>query len=61
MRERYIVHNFMICQDIVGHYGRKNVIPTYIMNFDTKKSYDTINRDIVQEMMEALQFPSTII
>lgn len=31
------------------------------MNFDTKKSYDTINRDIVQEMMEALQFPSTII
>lgn len=34
VKERYIAHNIKACQDLVRHYGRKNVKPSCIMNLD---------------------------
>ncbi|XP_010678145.1 uncharacterized protein LOC104893708 [Beta vulgaris subsp. vulgaris] len=61
VHERFIVHKIMVCQDLVRHYGRKNVKPSCIMKLDMQKAYDTINWQFLNEMMEALQFPSHFI
>lgn len=47
MHDRFIVHNVMICQDIVRFYGRKNVLPSCLMKLDMKKAYDTIDWDFL--------------
>lgn len=58
VHERFIVHNIMVCQDLVKHYGRKGVRPSVLMKLDMKKVYDTIGWDFLQEMLVALKFPS---
>lgn len=36
---RYIIHNVMVCQDIVKWYSRNNVSPSCLMKLDMKKAY----------------------
>ncbi|KAL2944091.1 LINE-1 retrotransposable element ORF2 protein [Bienertia sinuspersici] len=56
---RYIIHNIMVCQDMVRGYGRKNTAPGCIIKLDIKKAYDTINWEFLEEMLSALGFPDT--
>ncbi|XP_056688091.1 uncharacterized protein [Spinacia oleracea] len=54
---RHIVHNIMVVQDLVKHYGRKDVKPSCLMKIDLQKAYDTVDWNFLQEMLEQLGFP----
>ncbi|XP_056691888.1 uncharacterized protein [Spinacia oleracea] len=54
---RYIVHNIMVVQDLVRHYGRKGVKPSCLMKIDFQKAYDTVDWSFLKEMLVALDFP----
>ncbi|XP_056685735.1 uncharacterized protein [Spinacia oleracea] len=58
---RYIVHNIMVVQDLVRHYGRKGVKPSCLMKIDLQKSYDTVDWQFLQEMLELLDFPKQFV
>lgn len=54
---RSIIHNILLCQDIVKHYGRKYCMPSCLLKMDFRKAYDTLNWDFLKDMMVALNFP----
>ncbi|XP_056697932.1 uncharacterized protein [Spinacia oleracea] len=58
---RYIVHNIMVVQDLVRHYGRKGVKPSCLMKIDLQKAYDTVDWSFLKEMMVALDFPKQFV
>lgn len=45
VHKRYIVHNIVIIQDLVKHYGMKNVSPSFffLMKIDLQKAHDTVD------------------
>lgn len=54
---RSILHNVLICQDLVKHYNRKSNHKSCMIKIDIKKAYDTVEWEFVLEMMNALNFP----
>ncbi|KAL2933222.1 LINE-1 retrotransposable element ORF2 protein [Bienertia sinuspersici] len=54
---RYIIHNIMVCQDLVRKYGRANTSPSCMMKVDLRKAYDIVEWSFIEEMMEGLGFP----
>lgn len=42
IHERFIMHNIMVCQELVGYYGGSTIKPSCTIKLDMRKSYDTI-------------------
>lgn len=42
VKDRSLIHNVLICQDILGHYGRKTTA-RFLMKIDLRKGYDMGN------------------
>ncbi|XP_021848075.2 uncharacterized protein [Spinacia oleracea] len=58
---RYIVHNIMVVQDLVRHYGRKGVKPSCLMKIDLQKAYDTVDWNFLKDMLTYLDFPEQFV
>lgn len=58
---RSIVHNVLLCQDIVKHYSRKHCLPSALLKIDLRKAYDTMEGQFIKDMLVALKFPSHFI
>lgn len=51
------MHNVMVVQDLVRHYGRNSVQPSCMMKLDLQKAYDIVDWRFLREMLEALELP----
>ncbi|XP_056690351.1 uncharacterized protein [Spinacia oleracea] len=58
---KYIVHNIMVIQDLVKHYGRKDVKASCLMKIDLQKAYDTVDWNFLLQMLEQLGFPKKFV
>ena len=56
-----ILHNILLCQDIMKHYGRKNCMPSCLLKLDLRKVYETLDWGFIEDMMVALNFPNWFI
>lgn len=61
MAGRSIMHNILLCQDLVNHYTRSNCAPSCLLKVDLCKAYDTMNWSFLKKMMVALNFPHKFI
>ena len=52
------LHNILLCQDVVKHYGKRSCMPSCLINMDLRKDYDTLNWDFLKDMMTTLNFPT---
>ncbi|KAL2923232.1 LINE-1 retrotransposable element ORF2 protein [Bienertia sinuspersici] len=57
VQDRYIVHNILVCQDLIRHYGRRNNRPSCMIKLDLRKAYDIVEWGFIEEMMTILGFP----
>ncbi|KAL2921532.1 hypothetical protein RDABS01_013023 [Bienertia sinuspersici] len=48
---RYIIHNIMVCQDLVRRYGRSNVSSGCMIKRDLRKSYYTVEWDLFKKCL----------
>ncbi|XP_021718839.1 uncharacterized protein LOC110686527 [Chenopodium quinoa] len=56
VHNRFIIHNMMVCQDLVRHYNRSNAAPGCLITLDLKKAYNTVEWEFIDEMMTTLNF-----
>ncbi|XP_074265496.1 uncharacterized protein LOC141587931 [Silene latifolia] len=61
IKDREIVDNILICQDLVRLYGRKTCTPRTMLKIDLKKAYDSIEWAFLREMLVALEFPEKMV
>ncbi|XP_010696382.1 uncharacterized protein LOC104908909 [Beta vulgaris subsp. vulgaris] len=54
---RSILHNALLCQDLVKFYNRKTTRACCMMKLDLKKAYDTLNWQFLQQILEGVGFP----
>lgn len=58
VRDRSIVDNILISQELLRLYNRKEISPRCLMKIDLKKAYDFIEWGFLEEMMLAgYRFP----
>ncbi|XP_062093379.1 uncharacterized protein LOC133799371 [Humulus lupulus] len=58
---RSIAHNVMILQDILKNYQRKNTSPRCTIKIDISKAYDTVDWNFIEDLLNALNFPSRFV
>ena len=56
-----ILHNILLCQDIVKHYEWKYNLASCLLKVDLRKAYDMMDWYFNKDMMIALKFPETFI
>ncbi|XP_074300068.1 uncharacterized protein LOC141631273 [Silene latifolia] len=58
IKDRDIVENILICQDLTKLYNRKHCSPRVIMKLDLQNAYDSIEWDFMEGTLKALKFPT---
>uniref|UniRef100_A0A803Q992 Reverse transcriptase domain-containing protein n=1 Tax=Cannabis sativa TaxID=3483 RepID=A0A803Q992_CANSA len=58
IKQRSIAHNILIFQDLIKHYGRKNVTPRCAFKIDLSKAYDTVDWNFLEHLLAGLNFPN---
>ena len=58
---RSILHNILLCQDLVKMYKPNQKQKGCLMKIDIHKAYDTMSWEFLEEMMKALLFPGKMI
>ena len=57
VKGRSIIHNILLCKEIVRHYSRKNCSPSCLIKVDLSKAYDTMDWLFIKDMLAALGSP----
>lgn len=57
MKNRSIMDNILICQDLVHNYHRQDGPPRYLLKLDLQKVYDTVDWTFLVDLMKGLGFP----
>lgn len=57
---RSILHNVLICHDLLRHYNMKTT-PRCLMKIDLRKAYDMVSWDFLTEVLHGLGFPTKFI
>ncbi|XP_074318592.1 uncharacterized protein LOC141655409 [Silene latifolia] len=58
IQNRSIQENILICQDLIRLYERPNATPRCMFKIDLQKAYDTVERTFVEQLLDALNFPT---
>lgn len=53
---RSMIHNILICHDLMRHYNKKTS-PRCLMKIDLKKAYDMVSWEFVEEALNGYGFP----
>lgn len=61
IKDRSIVDNIHLAQELFRKYNRKRISPRCILKVDLQKAFDTINWDFLEETMQFMKFPYTFI
>lgn len=61
IKGRSLSHNIMILQDVLGSYDKRKVSPRCLLKVDLSKAYDTVSWSFVDDLSNALAFPSRFI
>lgn len=51
VKVRSLIHNVLICHDLLRHYNRK-ISPKCLMKIDIKKAYDMVSWDVLYEALQ---------
>ncbi|XP_019263585.1 PREDICTED: uncharacterized protein LOC109241315 [Nicotiana attenuata] len=57
---RSLIHNVLICHDLLRHYNRKTT-PRCLMKIDLKKAYDMVRWEFLKEVLKGYGFPMPFI
>lgn len=61
MAQRSLNHNVYLCQELMEKYGRKGISPRCTIKIDIQKAYDTVEWELLKEVMKGLNFPKKLI
>ncbi|XP_075086065.1 secreted RxLR effector protein 78-like [Nicotiana tabacum] len=57
---RSMMHNVLICHDLLKHYNRKTT-PRCLMKIDLRKAYDMVSWEFLEEALRGYGFPDKFI
>lgn len=60
VKERSLIQNVLVYHDFLRHYKRKTS-PRCLMKINLTKSYDMVQWDFMQEILEGYKFPTNFI
>lgn len=61
MKDRSLLHNVLLAQELMKGYNRATLSPRCIMKVDLKKAYDSISWKFLLQLLQALCFPQPFI
>lgn len=56
-----MMHNVLLCHDLLRHYNRRNASPRCLMKIDLRKAYDMVSWEFLEEMLIEFGFPGEFV